>query len=103
MLSFPMHNGLEQLLEKESFTEPTEEWLSEQLLKGIQVKATIVAEDEFKHSTRKYLNFGHTFGHAVEAVCGFGGLSHGECVVIGMAYSLILSERHGRIDPALTN
>ncbi len=90
----------EQLLREESFTNPTEEWLSEQLLKGIQVKATIVAEDEFEHSTRKFLNFGHTFGHAVEAVCGFGGLSHGECVMIGMAYSFILSEHHGKIDAA---
>ena len=68
------------------------EWLSRELLRGIEVKAKIVAEDEFEHSTRKYLNFGHTFGHAVEAVCGFGGLSHGESVMIGMAYSLILSE-----------
>ena len=38
-----------------------------ELLQGIEVKAKIVAEDEFEHSTRKYLNFGHTFGHAVEA------------------------------------
>ena len=45
---------------------------------------------------RKYLNFGHTFGHAVEAACGFGGLSHGESVMIGMAYSLILSEEPWR-------
>lgn len=93
----------EMLLEKENFTNPTEEWLSEELLKGIKVKADIVAADEFEHSTRKFLNFGHTFGHAVEAVCGFGGLSHGECVVIGMAYSFILSERHGKIAPSFTN
>ncbi|MGG0668211.1 3-dehydroquinate synthase [Sporosarcina koreensis] len=93
----------ESLLEEESFSNPTEQWLSAELLKGIQVKADIVAEDEFEHSTRKFLNFGHTFGHAVEAVCGFGGLSHGECVMIGMAYSFILSERHGDIDATFTN
>lgn len=91
------------LLEETAFSNPTEEWLSAELLKGIQVKANIVAEDEFEHSTRKFLNFGHTFGHAVEAVCGFGGLSHGECVMIGMAYSFILSERHGNIDTSFTN
>ena len=39
----------------------------------------------------------------IEAVCGFGGLSHGESVMIGMAYSLILSEEHGEIDKQLTN
>ena len=69
---------------------PSIDWLSPELLKGIQVKAKIVAEDEFEQSTRKYLNFGHTFGHAVEAACGFGGLSHGESVMIGMAYSLTI-------------
>ena len=93
----------EQLLQNDCFSEPNEKWLAEELLKGIQVKADIVAEDEFEHSTRKFLNFGHTFGHAVEAVCGFGGLSHGECVMIGMAYSFILSERHGKIDASLTD
>lgn len=93
----------EQLLSKETFVAPTEEWLEVELLKGIQVKADIVAKDEFEQSTRKFLNFGHTFGHAVEAVCGFGGLSHGECVMIGMAYSFVLSERHGEIDASFTN
>ena len=84
-----------------SRSHPSIGWPAE-LLKGIKVKAEIVTEDEFEHSTRKYLNFGHTFGHAVEAVCGFGGLSHGECVMIGMAYSLILSEKHGAVDGELT-
>lgn len=93
----------EMLLEEETFSNPTNTWLTAELLKGIKVKASIVAEDEFEHSTRKFLNFGHTFGHAVEAVCGFGGLSHGECVMIGMAYSFILSERHGKLDASFTN
>jgi 3-dehydroquinate synthase len=91
------------LLRDETFSNPTEEWLSVELLKGIKVKADIVANDEFEHSSRKFLNFGHTFGHALEAVCGFGGLSHGECVMVGMAYSFILSERHGKIDSSFTN
>ncbi len=92
-----------RLLMTGDFTNPTKEWLEEELLKGIQVKAAIVAEDEFEQSTRMYLNFGHTFGHAVEAVCGFGGLSHGESIMIGMAYSLILSESIGGIDRRFTN
>ena len=91
-----------QLLANESFIQPSIDWLSTELLRGIQVKAEIVAEDEFEQNTRKFLNFGHTFGHAVEAACGYGKLSHGECVMIGMAYSLILSEKLGQIDPALT-
>lgn len=90
------------LLANDSFTSPSIEWLEVELLRGIAVKAEIVAEDEFEQSTRKFLNFGHTFGHAVEAALGFGGLSHGECVMIGMAYSLILSEMDGEIDERLT-
>lgn len=93
----------EQLMAKESFTNPSIEWLSSELLKGIAVKAQIVGEDEFEHSTRKFLNLGHTFGHAVEAACGFGGLSHGECVMIGMAYAFILSEAHGELETEFTN
>ncbi|WP_203246465.1 3-dehydroquinate synthase [Sporosarcina beigongshangi] len=92
----------DELLSNPTFAQPAIDWLSSELLKGIEVKAKIVAEDEFEQSTRKYLNFGHTFGHAVEAACGFGGLSHGESVMIGMAYSLILSEQHGAVDEQLT-
>lgn len=92
-----------QLLANESFTTPSEKWLAEELLKGIAVKAKIVGEDEFEHSTRKFLNFGHTFGHAVEAACGFGRLSHGESIMIGMAYSLLLSEVLGHTNRTLTD
>ena len=92
-----------ELLANPTFSQPTIDWLSIELLKGIEVKANIVAEDEFEHGARKYLNFGHTFGHAVEAACGFGSLSHGESVMIGMAYSLLLSETQGAIEETLTN
>ncbi len=92
-----------QLLANESFTNPSEEWLSEELLKGTQVKADIVEKDEFEQSTRKFLNFGHTFGHAVEGVCGYGQLSHGEAIMIGMAFSLLLSEELGHTEKSLTD
>lgn len=91
------------LLAMDNFIQPTERWLSEELLKGIAVKAQIVGQDEFEQSTRKYLNFGHTFGHAVEAACNFGDLSHGEAVMIGMAYSLQLSELLGHTTEAMTD
>jgi len=95
-------NWTRELLANASFSQPSIDWLSTELLRGIRVKADIVAADEFEHSTRKFLNFGHTFGHAIEAACGFGGLSHGESVVIGMAYSLILSEMNGDIKEGIT-
>ncbi|MDV6377678.1 3-dehydroquinate synthase [Sporosarcina sp. GW1-11] len=92
----------EELLEEKQFSAPSIKWLEPQLLRGIGVKAQIVGEDEFEHSTRKYLNFGHTFGHAVEAASGFGSLSHGECVMIGMGYAFLLSEKHGHLPADFT-
>lgn len=59
-------------------------------------KASIVAEDEFENGVRALLNFGHTFGHALEAETGFGSeLLHGEAVAIGMIMALDLSVRMG--------
>lgn len=58
------------------------------------IKARIVSEDEFEtKGTRALLNFGHTIGHAIESVAGYGSLSHGECVAIGMIAALHLSVR----------
>ncbi len=59
-----------------------------------KIKSRIVAEDQFEtKGKRALLNFGHTLGHAVEAVAGYGSLSHGECVAIGMIAALDLSVR----------
>lgn len=91
------------LLLNSDFPHFSAEMLSTELLKGIRVKADIVAQDEFEQGMRKFLNFGHTLGHAVEAYFGFGKVSHGECVMIGMAYSLLLSETFGSISPGFTN
>lgn len=49
-----------------------------------EIKAEIVAEDEREAGVRTLLNFGHTVGHALEAVDGFKKLSHGEAVLLGM-------------------
>ncbi|WP_153732221.1 3-dehydroquinate synthase [Sporosarcina obsidiansis] len=93
----------ERLLVEDQFTSPSIKWLETELLQGIKVKAQIVGEDEFEHSTRKFLNFGHTFGHAVEAASGFGSLRHGECVIIGMGYAFLLSERYGELPENFTD
>ncbi|MCJ9430490.1 3-dehydroquinate synthase [Kordiimonas marina] len=64
--------------------------------KSCEAKARIVAEDEFESGKRALLNLGHTFGHALEAECGYDGtLLHGEGVAIGMAMALDLSARLG--------
>ena len=58
-------------------------------------KARIVAADEREHDTRAHLNLGHTFGHAIEAVQGYGDWLHGEAVAAGLALAAKLSVRLG--------
>ena len=66
-----------------------------------RAKAAIVAEDERETGRRALLNFGHTFGHALEAECGFGDeLRHGEAVALGMVMAFDLSAAMGLCDPA---
>jgi 3-dehydroquinate synthase len=61
-----------------------------------RAKAAIVARDERETGERAFLNFGHTFGHALEAGCGFSDrLLHGEAIAIGMALALEFSAREG--------
>ncbi len=59
-------------------------------------KAGIVARDETEQGERALLNFGHTFGHAIEVESGFGSVLHGEAVAIGMVCAAHLSATLGR-------
>jgi 3-dehydroquinate synthase len=54
-------------------------------------KADVVARDEHEYGERALLNFGHTFGHALETETGYGTLLHGEAVAIGMVLAARLS------------
>ena len=66
-----------------------------------RAKAGIVARDERETGERALLNLGHTFGHALEAGCGFSGrLLHGEAVALGMALAFDFSARRGLIGAA---
>ena len=58
-------------------------------------KAQVVAADEREGGLRAILNFGHTFGHAIETLTGYERLLHGEAVAIGMALAADCSLRHG--------
>ncbi|AMX01360.1 3-dehydroquinate synthase [Microbulbifer thermotolerans] len=64
-------------------------------------KAAVVAEDERESGRRAILNFGHTFGHAIEAVQGYGSWLHGEAVAAGMVMAAELSSLRGDIDAGL--
>ncbi len=57
------------------------------------IKAEVVSKDEREAGLRAILNFGHTFGHAIEHVAGYGHYTHGEAVVLGMRAALYLSAR----------
>ncbi len=63
----------------------------ETVLRSIQIKAAVVAEDEREGGRRKILNFGHTLGHAVESLSDYT-LLHGEAVAIGMVLESRLAE-----------
>ncbi len=67
------------------------EVLAEVIQKGIAIKANIVKQDERENGVRGFLNFGHTLGHAIEANVGYGKITHGEGVVIGMIFALKIS------------
>ena len=69
--------------------------LAEAVRKCCAHKARVVAKDETDHGSRALLNFGHTFGHALEAEAGFGTLLHGEAVAIGMMLASRLSSELG--------
>ncbi|MDF1507726.1 3-dehydroquinate synthase [Robertmurraya sp. DFI.2.37] len=70
----------------------TSEQLEYMLKKGIQIKNVIVSQDEKEKGIRAFLNFGHTLGHAIEAEAGYGKVTHGEAVLIGMLFALKLSK-----------
>jgi len=66
-----------------------------------EIKARVVAQDEREAGLRAILNFGHTFGHAIEAGLGYGQWLHGEAVGCGMVMAALLSERLGLVDAVL--
>ena len=77
---------------------------AEAVLRACAFKAAIVGDDEREeqpNNGRALLNLGHTFGHAIEAECGYGAVLHGEAVAIGLGLAFRLSALLGHCDPAL--
>ncbi|HLW23344.1 MAG TPA: 3-dehydroquinate synthase [Steroidobacteraceae bacterium] len=69
--------------------------------RSCEIKATVVAQDEREQGLRAILNFGHTFGHAIEAATDYERFLHGEAVAIGMLMAADFSCRLGFIDAAV--
>ena len=70
------------------------EALTRLICRSVEIKAEVVTRDELETGPRKMLNFGHTVGHAVEALSGYA-LLHGEAVAIGMVEEARIGERVG--------
>ncbi len=58
-----------------------------------EIKAEVVGQDETEGGVRAILNFGHTIGHAIEAICGYGKFLHGEAISIGQVTTVKISRR----------
>ena len=72
--------------------------LAHAVRRSCEIKAWVVAQDEREGGLRAILNFGHTFGHAIEAGMGYGAWLHGEAVGCGMVMAANLSQRLGLVD-----
>jgi 3-dehydroquinate synthase len=77
-----------------------DEALAAAIADSCAIKAAVVAADERETGERALLNFGHTFGHAIETAVGYGGWLHGEAVAAGMAIAARLSTRVCELDVA---
>ncbi len=75
------------------------------IARSCELKAEVVAKDEREETgLRAVLNFGHTIGHAIEAVAGYdGGFQHGEAVAVGMVAECRLAQHLGWIGPEVTS
>lgn len=72
--------------------------LAHAVRRSCEIKAWVVGQDERESGLRAILNFGHTFGHAIEAGMGYGAWLHGEGVGAGMVMAAELSHRLGLVD-----
>ena len=80
-------------------TEP----LAHIITRSCEIKAEVVSKDEFEQGLRAILNFGHTFGHAAEALAKYKGLRHGEAVAAGMMAACRLGENTAGFDAESTS
>jgi len=77
--------------------------MAELIARNVAIKASVVAADEREAGERAHLNFGHTVGHAVEAFVGYGEISHGEAVSLGMAAACRIAVTRGLIEQEATD
>jgi 3-dehydroquinate synthase len=86
----------------DSLKTPIDSRLEQIITRCVEIKRDIVTEDEFENGVRKLLNFGHTIGHAIEVLSGYG-ISHGHAVAIGMAVETRIATALGICDNGCLN
>ena len=84
----------------DNLTRKEPEALAYAIGRSCEIKAEVVGQDERESNVRAVLNFGHTFGHAIEAATAYAAYLHGEAVGLGMLMAADLSRRLGWIDAA---
>jgi len=89
-----LENNMERLLARDAAA------LTHAVRRSCELKAQMVAADERETGARALLNFGHTFGHAIEVGAGYGVWLHGEAVAAGMVMAAALSVRAGLLPAA---
>jgi len=80
-----------------------EETLSEIIEISLKLKASVVSKDEKEQGLRKILNFGHTYGHAIEKITNYKKFTHGEAVAIGMIFAINLAFKKSLISEEYKN
>ena len=86
-----LENNLKKVLAQDSTA------LTHIVRRSCEIKADIVSKDEYEQGTRALLNLGHTFGHAIESLTGYGEWLHGEAVAIGINLAAETSKELGMI------
>jgi 3-dehydroquinate synthase len=86
-----LESNIEKILKKDPRA------LAHAVRRSCELKARVVGEDERESGARALLNFGHTFGHAIEAATGYGAWLHGEAVAAGMVMAAELSALIGHL------
>lgn len=72
------------------------------IARSCEIKAEIVSKDERDEGIRAILNFGHSVGHALEAISGYHLYRHGEAIAVGMVSACLIGEELGVTDPSVT-
>lgn len=105
-VGFALDRGLVLLLERHSFAlaaggRVARRPLAAVIARAARAKLRVVAADERDDGVRQVLNYGHTVGHALEALGGYRRWLHGEAVALGMTVAAALAVRRGLLTPAV--